>query len=307
MSDAKNNKPLVIWRIVDGKPGHESQSLGLAQALERRLAAVTLIDIDISHYGSGLFHWLSGRFPPGECLPAPDYIMAAGHRSHLPLLAARRAFGGKSIVLMKPSLPVSLFDLCIVPEHDGQEQRPNVMVTRGVLNPLNAEGPHHAEQVLMLIGGPSRHHGWDEVGLIIQIQKITGAEPDKRFVLTTSRRTPAGFGERLGQLQVTNLEIIPHERTRPGWVASALADAGSAWVSADSVSMVYEALTSGVRVGLLSVPLKRKGRVVDGLNKLLSKRLVVDFGRWERGDALPRQETPLAEADRSAAWVIEQW
>jgi len=31
------NTPLVIWRIIDGKPGHENQTLGLANAM-RRLA-----------------------------------------------------------------------------------------------------------------------------------------------------------------------------------------------------------------------------------------------------------------------------
>ncbi|NTV97009.1 MAG: hypothetical protein HGA75_16620, partial [Thiobacillus sp.] len=28
-------QPLTLWRLVDGKPGHEKQTLGLAQALGR--------------------------------------------------------------------------------------------------------------------------------------------------------------------------------------------------------------------------------------------------------------------------------
>ena len=67
-------------------------------------------------------------------LPTPDLLLGAGHHTHLSLLAARRIRGGKVVVLMRPSLPPGLFDLCLIPEHDAPPARPNVLATRGALN-----------------------------------------------------------------------------------------------------------------------------------------------------------------------------
>jgi len=302
-----SDQALMVWRLLDGKPGHENQSLGLVQGLKRLLPGASYVDIDISARRPALLSWLRGRFPPGAGLPAPDLILGAGHRTHWPLLAARRAFGGRAVVMMKPSLPLSLFDLCVIPEHDGVAAGPKVFVTRGVLNPLTAGGSHHADQTLILIGGPSRHHGWDDQALLAQIRKIAAAEPQKRLVLTTSRRTPTDFRMQIEGAAIPNLQLVPYEQTPPGWVASTLSASATAWVTADSVSMVYEALTAGVRVGILDAPLKQPSRVVEGLNRLLAERRVVGFSQWARGEALPSPSPAFAEADRCAAWIIEQW
>ncbi|MFN3595388.1 MAG: ELM1/GtrOC1 family putative glycosyltransferase, partial [Thiobacillaceae bacterium] len=112
---------LTLWRLIDGKPGHEKQSLGLAQALQR-LAAARWYDVRV--HGTAFasvraaLQWALRRFPAGHGLPAPDLILAAGHATHLPALAARRAYGGRIVVLMRPSLPLALFDLCLIPAHD---------------------------------------------------------------------------------------------------------------------------------------------------------------------------------------------
>ena len=35
-----DQKPLVIWVLDDGKPGHRNQSLGLAEAINRQAGAM---------------------------------------------------------------------------------------------------------------------------------------------------------------------------------------------------------------------------------------------------------------------------
>jgi hypothetical protein len=297
---------LIIWRLLDGKPGHENQSLGLSDALSRQLPC-TCYDISVKGRLTPLFYWLFAAYPPGSNLPAPDLIIGAGHQTHLHLLTARRARGGKAIVLMRPSLPLSLFDLCLLPEHDGYRGNAPCLETRGVLNALQSAGRHVPHKALILIGGPSRHHGWDLQMLLQQIEQLVGDNPETGFLLTTSRRTPSEFVAEMRRRQPDNLEVVPVDETGPGWVAGQLAERSTAWVTEDSVSMVYEALTAGVAVGVLKMPAKGESRVSRGLRKLLNEGLVVPFD--DRGDYRAQMQ-PVAdfnEADRCARWIAERW
>ena len=299
--------PLTIWRLLDGKPGHENQSLGLVNAL-RRLCPCAIHDIPLEQGRfKPLLYLLSGTYSPAVSLPAPDLIVAAGHRTHLHLLAAKRATGGRAIVLMKPSLPVALFDLVLIPEHDQHAGGDNLLETRGVLNPLESAGEHQADKALILIGGPSRHHDWDADGLLGQIGELLKANPNIDYLLTTSRRTPLEFVNQLRELAQSNLTVVPVDQTASGWVAKRLAESGVAWVTEDSVSMVYEALTAGVAVGVLSMPEKRESRVSTGLQQLIVEGLVC---RYDEDDEYKNQLQPAEgfnEAERCARWIVEEW
>jgi mitochondrial fission protein ELM1 len=103
-------RSLIVWRILDGKPGHEKQTRGLSQALAS-LVPVSLHDLPSNRRWRDWLHWLGGTFPAGQDLPRPDLILIAGHATHWAGLAARRAHGGRLIVLMRPSLPRGWFDL----------------------------------------------------------------------------------------------------------------------------------------------------------------------------------------------------
>ena len=306
MSDASASKPIVIWRITDGKPGHENQSLGLAQATESR-TETRRFDIAAPSFLSNLGYWMQGRFPPASSLPSPDLIFAAGHATHLAALAARRTHGGRVVVLMRPSLPLGWFDLCLIPEHDRPSRRNNVILTRGAPNPVRPGGVHASQQGLILIGGPSRHHGWNEAGIVGQVEEIIRRQPDKHFRLTTSRRTPAMILELLKSLASPRFEIVPWDRTAPGWVAHELSEAGQVWVSEDSVSMIFEALTSGAAIGLLEVPRQNPGRVTGGIDNLIRDGLVVPFSNWLKGWPLVTPSAPLDEAGRCADLILQRW
>ena len=187
--------PFVVWRFSDGKAGHDDQSRGLLEALAR-LRAVETLTLEPLPPLTGLRVWLSGyRLPAWRDMPTPDIVLGAGHRTHLSLLAARRVYGGKAVVLMRPSLPLSLFDLCLIPEHDAPPTRRNVLVTRGALNRIQPSTALEPSRGLLLIGGPSAHFAWDNENLHRQIAAIVAADPAMQWTLTTSRRTPAGFLE----------------------------------------------------------------------------------------------------------------
>ncbi len=297
--------PLVVWQLVDGKPGHESQSRGLIRALGD-CREIETVQIRIRRRLGSLPNLLTRRFPEGHGQPDPDLIIAAGHATHLAALEARRARGGRLIVLMKPSLPLSWFDLCIVPAHDARPASGNVLLTRGVLNAVPRSPQRPAGRGLILIGGPSRHYDWSPGMLLRQIESLVQGDASRDWLATTSRRTPVAFGHELTQAGLTNLQVVPAERTSPEWLMTQLAAAEVVFVTEDSVSMVYESLTSGADVGLFRVPRRRAGRISRGIDNLIRDRLVIPFDTWQQDRFNHRTRQPLREADRCARFVCDQ-
>ncbi|MES2919233.1 MAG: ELM1/GtrOC1 family putative glycosyltransferase [Pseudomonadota bacterium] len=295
-------EPLVIWRLTDGKPGHMQQTLGLAQALSRRVACACH-DIDLREHASGWLDVLRGRFPAGAGLPRPGLVIGAGHGTHLALLAARRATGARAVALMKPSLPLALFDLVIAPAHDGLAESARVINTLGVLNPMQG-GEKQSGSLLVLIGGPSKHVRWDDATVLHQVAEVAAAQPPSSdWQLTDSRRTPAALGAELQRRYGARFQ--PWAACPPGWLAARLAVTESVWVSEDSVSMVYESLTAGCRVGLLQLEANRSGRVARGVEQLLGGGRVTSFADWSMHHVLPPQAA-FNEAERIAPLVIER-
>ena len=304
-------RPRVVWRLSDAKAGHDSQSLGLLDALKRRLP-IDSYDIPVSPGVS--LDWLRGQFPAASLLPDPWLLIGAGHSTHLPLLAARRARGGRAVVLMTPDLPKRLFDLCVIPAHDRPRPLPNVLTTRGSLNRMQAVAraadTSHNRRGLLMIGGPSRHYRWDHEHIIRQLAGVIRYSPVRHWVLTTSRRTPPGFAERVRDMVCNrNLKLTIHSwrNTPEQWLALQLEGACCTWVTEDSVSMIYEALTAGVPVGLLSVPPRRQDRIVKGAQALVALGRVMRFSHWSKGNPLPRSGEIFDEANRVARHICKCW
>lgn len=298
------NSPLVIWRLTDGKPGHMQQTLGLVQALSA-LVPCRVIDIDLAARPVGLRDFLLGRFVPGAGKEAPQLILGAGHATHWGILAARRAAGGGlTTVLMKPSLPAFLFDLVIAPAHDGLAEGPRIITTRGVLNPMRP-GEKKRDSLLFLVGGPSRHAAWDDAAVLQQIDAIVATlAPGSAWRLSDSRRTPASLRAALQQRYGERFQ--PFAQCPSGWLATQLAEVESVWVSEDSVSMVYEALTAACRVGLLRLPgVNRSSRVALGVERLIADDRVTAFTDWSAGRPL-RAAGAFNEADRVAKEVLKK-
>ena len=296
-------QPTIIWRIVDGKAGHESQTAGLVQAME---AIRPLVCHDVRALGrlAALGQWLLGKFNAGQNLPAPDLIVGAGHRTHFTVLAARRAYGGRAVVLMQPSLPLGWFDLCLIPGHDRPRDRPNVERTYGVLNTVLPASNAAPDRGLFLIGGPSAHHAWAEPRMVEQILTVLRNDRQIHWTLTTSRRTPEPTVAVLLALDEPNLAVVPYAQTQGGWVAERLQACGLVWVSEDSVSMVFEALTAGASVGVLEVPHKNEqSRVLRALQGLRDAGYVARLGESLAKSSEPRPE--FCEAKRCAARVLD--
>ncbi len=300
-------KQTIIWQITDGKRGHENQSAGLIGALSRR-QAIEVVQVGIDANRASWRQALLGNFPAKNHLPHPDLIVGTGSQTHSTLLAAGRATGTPTIVIMAPPRGLTrFFDLCIIPQHDDRSGR-NIVTTLGAMNLIRPSQSKEADAGLFLIGGPSQHHGWDERGLLQQIETILATESSTHWTLTTSRRTPGSTARALSAIQNPRLTVVPVEETSPCWLPEQLAPASLVWASEDSVSMVYEALSAGAKVGVLPVPRKSSNsRVIRGLDRLIEDGFLLPYDRKQTNLKLFQNPPALNEAERMAKIVAERF
>ncbi|EXI72628.1 MAG: hypothetical protein AW07_03073 [Candidatus Accumulibacter sp. SK-11] len=297
--------PCVIWRVIDGKRGHERQTQGLVQALGR-LMPVAVRNIPALSEAQTFRSLVTGRFPAADG-PPPAIIVGAGHGTHLTMIAAQRARGGKTVVLMNPGLPRRYFDLCLVPRHDGVAEAPNVLLTVGALNAMELSAELNRKTGLILLGGLSPHYHWRTRVVVAQVRDIVGRCRDVRWSLTTSPRTPGATVDLLREWAAHDLEFVAFDEAPLNWLPSRLRRAGQVWVTPDSVSMLYEALTSGAAVGLLDLDAAGTGRVVRGVEELHRQGTIVRYAEWRAGRPLHRPAAQFNEAARCAGWIRERW
>lgn len=317
---------MQIWYISDGKAGHRAQMLGLVAGLNRQSHAVSLTEITIQQLSllrlllcwisRGLLVKLPAMLKP---LPSPDLIVGVGHRTHWKVLIIKKILQRKncqlrSLVLMQPSLPLNWFDYLIIPRHDHPAVQPNILVTDGVLSPLINEKRHQPGRGLILIGGPSKRHSWSQEPLIGQLQQVirqvkSQQQGNSELILTTSRRTPAEFLQHEFLLSLSSasscqhITVYPVEKTPPGWLFEQLQLATTVWVTEDSVSMLYEALTAGCNVHVIEMPRLKQDRITCAVDDLLAHGLV---GSLSKKVIDSGHKITLNEADRAARWLIHQ-
>lgn len=309
---------MIIYIVSDGKRGHLSQTEGLAQALtdcaRRRRPDLEHSYHEVSVVGKT---WLSKLLYKGRDLdlPRPNLILCAGHGTHLAALSLARHLRCLCMVCMRPSLPLRLFDLCIMPRHDlrpGETTGGRILPTVGSINMIKPRPDIPKREQLILIGGPSKEFDWDAETVLNQLSTIT-RHSTCPMVLTTSRRTPKDFVQDVTST-CPSIRVEPVETTGPTWVADHLACAKEVWVTQDSVSMVYEALSSGAPVGIIEMPRKkiyRKGkkvsRVSRGLDMIISDGCVRSFTEWAKDRTLPQPDTVLDEAHRAAEYILDRF
>jgi mitochondrial fission protein ELM1 len=297
------NTPLNIWRFTDGKPGHEKQSQGLIQGLE----SYTPVSVEnIALHGSLLQDLRQSKAICASLnkYSTPHLLIGAGHTTHLPLLKARQKYGGHSVVLMKPSLPSQCFDFALVPKHDQPKNRPFIIPTEGALAPAKVSSKQ-TNKGIILIGGPDKRNIWNNDNTWRQINAICNAQKNIHWQLSTSRRTPEDFID--SEKKASNLEIIDWRDTPPNWLVDQLADANYCWVSQDSVSMLYEALSAQCAVGVIELARKKgKDKISRNLERLVAEKYLMSFSDWDQNKPLPPGKSKLEEHLRCAKIILER-
>lgn len=289
-----------IVYVSDGKAGHRSQALGLYQAMHKLATNSSFEEIQLEQLP--LLSILKGLFlhRVSQIKQAPDFIMGVGSHTHLRVWLLGKIYPqAKTIILMKPSLPIHWFNYAIVPKHDGVAASDRVIVTQGALNPIVNEHRHQKNRILIALGGDSKRHQWNEEKVLRSIKNIVREYPDANIILTTSRRTPVNFVLHLKTLpDVQKIQLFPVEETPQGWIFEQMQLAAMAWVTEDSVSMIFEALTAGCRVGVIAMDRLKSDRITQMIDQLPFEQ---DIGVMR----VLQNSAQLNEASRVASQILD--
>ncbi|MEB6564827.1 mitochondrial fission ELM1 family protein [Acinetobacter towneri] len=292
-----------IVYVSDGKAGHRSQALGLFKAMQKQThIALTFEEISIDHLPLLSLLAAYKKQKLAAVSQPPDYIVGVGSHTQFRVFLMGKVFPcAKTVILMKPNFPLSWFDHVVIPEHDGVPERANVIVTQGVLNPIENEQRHMPNRILIALGGSSKRHVWNADKVLSAIELIVQQNMQCEIILTSSRRTPADFLATLAQQSfASQLKIFPVEETPQGWIFEEMQKAEAVWVTEDSVSMIYEALTAGCQVGVIEIDRLKQDRITNSVDLLVQqKRLSLATSLLH----LPKASA-LQEADRVAAVLL---
>lgn len=271
-----------IWVLLGHRKGDNNQLLALAHGLglpfeSRSLRYNVLRRLSKSLLGRSLVSvepdarkWIKP--------PWPDLVLGIGHRSVPVARYVRHASAGRTkiVQLGNPRLDPKYFDLVITMPQYGL--RPSGRVLR---LPLAMASPHPEEKAtdeeksflhalprphrLMVIGGPNRHWRVNEADAAAAARTLMQRCDDDggTLIVIGSPRTEAS---------VRNAVVERIAETRHQYVAGKmprylclLQDADEIHVTADSVSMLSEAIFTGKPVGMIPVRQVPRGRLAYGL------------------------------------------
>lgn len=309
--------PAGVWCLTEGHAGMETQVVGLAEALG---LAYTLKRVRVRLP----WDWLPGplwpwplRAPTADSDPLappwPDLIISTGNVAAPLAVAIKRASGGRTrlIHLQNPKMNLGLFDVVIAPRHD-RLAGPSVIETRAGLHRVTAQKIAAGAEawadrlahlprplVALLLGGSNRRYRLDgKVGAALGAKVAAAARAlGGGVAVTPSRRTAPATLERLREaLGDVPRFIWDGKGDNPYFGLLGLAD--HLVITADSVSMISEALMTGRPVHVARLPghSRRLGRFVDDL--------VADgYVRWFDGNLENWTYQPLDEMPRVAGDV----
>ena len=282
----------TIWRLVDGKAGHDKQSLALVENLKSQTKC-KIFNINIQNITNPFLAIIFKKYNLDKGLINPDIAIGAGHKTHLYLLAIKRCFGAKIVVIMKPSLPLKFFDLCVIPKHDGVKSGSNVFITNTPLVNFNLNKKKKENMALFLIGGPSKHYYWDSKRVLEQIKNISKQFKFKKLLITTSRRTPIEFINEFNKSKIKNIKLYEHTKIMNDWLDKNITKVKNIWVTNDSYSMLIEAIASGAYTDILELKMKKKSKLSREINIIKKK--------------IKNKITMQNEAERVAKFIKKIW
>lgn len=314
-------KQLAIHAFFDTRKGHEKQTQAVVQELaaltpvtvaEHRLPCPSSLDRVVDWLRYLLATVLSNR---GDVCNGADIIIGTGSRCHIPMLLAGkqgRADGARIITCMMPDRILrNKFDLCLVPNHDAVPDTDNIFKTVGPPCLVSNQGQHDEMKGLILIGGiDEKSHHWQTSVVVEQVNEVLRGAPAITWTISSSPRTPPDtvmLLEKIDQ-ECDNATFFRAEDTGSGWIEKQYDQNRTVWVTADSISMVYEALSAGCQVGVLPVKWKKhNNKFQRSLTGLIEKKLIIPFNEWQAGKAFDQQTILLDEAARCAREILRRW
>lgn len=247
--------------------------------------------------------------PEALAAPIPSVVMGAGGAGAR-VAAALRSADVKAVAIQHPRMRLSRFDLVFAAAHDGISG-PNVVITRNALHLASAVRLASAREiwqprfadfrrplVAVLLGGSNGRYHFEApqaFELAIKLRAMM-LRDDTGLVITPSRRTsPEVVGILRDVLGGHGAWIWGGAGDNPYFGMLACADA--IIVTADSVSMISEAVATSVPVMVARLP-GGSSRIGAFTDSMVKSGRVRDFtGRLELWDTAVLDDTPMAGAE----------
>jgi mitochondrial fission protein ELM1 len=263
--------PPQIWVLHDGKIGMANQVTGLAEALGWPITQKHLaIRPPWRYLPPGL--WLAPALaidPAGARLqpPWPDIVIGCGRNSVAPARMIKRASGGKTfwVQVQDPRFARSEIDLIVAPRHDPAPGE-NVFRTLGAVHRVTPEklaadaarwAPTFAALprplVAVLVGGDNSVYRLTEERFGALCDRLVAlAKSGVGLAITPSRRT--GDTQRaMLQKRLAGLPAFIWDGSGDNPYFAMLGAADAIIVTADSVSMISEAASTGKPVHIIEL------------------------------------------------------
>jgi mitochondrial fission protein ELM1 len=282
-----------IWVLLGHRRGDNNQLLALAEGLRLPFETRTLTYRKFWPIFLKLFparpHLLTSDARRNLQPPWPDLVIGIGRRSVAAARWIRGASGGRTKIvrLGNPRAEAKLFDLVITTPQYPVGDQGNVLTLpvsmaryRKAPKPTNEEenwlGELPRPHLLVSVGGKTRYWTLQDEVLANAVKRLANKARSAggSLIVATSPRTPPSAIEAIAR-SGAECEIVADGRIR---YPVLLADADQHYVTAESVSMISEAVLTGKPVGLIPVDLDEEGQRELGTNGLSgSKRDVRRF------------------------------
>ncbi|MEO6580992.1 MAG: ELM1/GtrOC1 family putative glycosyltransferase [Sphingomicrobium sp.] len=264
----------LIWALVGDRTGDNNQVLALAETTGTPFAVV--------HLRYNLLRAVTTRLGPTIVTldaasrarlvpPWPDLVIGIGRRSVPVSRWIRRKSGGRTkiVFLGNPRVDPSIFDLVITTRQYPVPPGDNVVLLPAALSRFQAPPePEEAEAEwlaplerplrVVAIGGATKY--WQlSNDVITSALDILRAKPGGSLIVVTSRRT----NPEIVAAARKQIAQAPNERLVEGRFprfAMLLGQADEIHVTADSISMLSEAILARKPVGIIPIEQNSKGR-----------------------------------------------
>ncbi len=322
-----------IWALLGEKIGDNNQLLALAEGLgqpfETRPMDYNLGRAVPPRYLGATLATLTADSRRWIAPPWPDLVLAIGRRSVPVARWIRKASGNrcKLVLVGHPRVAPELFDLVLTTHQYPVPRRGNVTVLPFAMSRLRDPGVPNEEEkawleclprphLLLALGGPTKY--WDldprEVANQARTLALRARQSGGSLIAVSSRRTPTAVLEAIRSVLGNDDRIVEGAMPR---FPLLMADADEIFVTADSVSMLSEAVQTGKPVGMVPITLSPRGKRLIGAHgekpsarrdlrriwqALRDQELV---GTIEHPIAGPRQLSSVAQAAEAVGRLLQ--
>lgn len=263
----------LVWLLFDNRVGDNNQLLALADALGfpfaiKQMRYNVLRRIPLLNRESRLV--VAGEARSLIRPPWPDLVIVTGYGGVAVARYIRTQSGGhtKLVHVGNPRACIDDFDLQITTPQYARSARNLIELPFPIGNPAKTVEPTRDEvdwlgkfqrpRRLVAVGGPARHWQLNDAAVVDAIEVLRQKSPKGSIIVATSARTTNRTRRLLQRVVVGEQEVMVEDGLRFGVL---LSRCDEFHVTADSVSMLSEAILSGKPVGMIPIERSLRGRM----------------------------------------------